>query len=30
MKQVVEPGSLFLWVGSDSASGEPVRVEISD
>jgi beta-glucosidase len=30
MKDVVEPGSLFVWVAPDSAHGAPARVEIGD
>jgi len=29
MKQVVEPGSLYVWVAPDSSAGEPLKVEIA-
>jgi beta-glucosidase len=29
MKDVVEPGSLFVWVSPDSSQGAPAKVEIS-
>jgi beta-glucosidase len=29
MNRTLEPGSLYIWVSSDSATGEPVRVGIS-
>jgi beta-glucosidase len=30
MKDVAEPGSLFVWIAPDSAQGSPARVEIRD
>jgi beta-glucosidase len=30
MKDVVEPGSLYIWVAPDCTTGSPVKVEIAD
>jgi hypothetical protein len=30
MKDVVEPGSLYIWIAPDSARGEPARVELTE
>jgi beta-glucosidase len=30
MKRVSEPGSLYVWVGPDSAQGTPARVELTE
>jgi beta-glucosidase len=30
MKDVVEPGSLYVWISPDSARGEPARVRITE
>jgi beta-glucosidase len=30
MRDVAEPGSLYVWVAPDSARGEPARVEITE
>ncbi len=30
MKDVVEPGSLYVWVAPDASRGEPVRVDLTE